>query len=714
MGWYRNLHMTGKIVLPITVVLILALGILTWQIQSRSSKAIQDVAERELAALAGQGGNAVKDFFNSALDQAQAMANALAALDGGQGLTLSREAVVAMLRGMEGGNESFMAAGSAWEPDAYDGNDAAYVNRLGSDAQGRFIPYQAGGEDLVPLENLEESSYYTEPKNRGRTYLTLPYAYNVGGKEVVMTTASAAINVNGKFKGIVLIDINLETVAKIVNSVKVYDTGWAAVLSQNGTVVAHKDPAMAGKLIFEGNDVADKDGLRAAMGSGRSFMENHARNGAESFYYYFPIHYELTGQTWYLCVSAPISEVLAEANTISNMTMIISGVTLLLILLVCFVVVRGCVRPLGVLSSAAREIADGNLHVVINDQKFGGEVLELSTALKEMIASLLENISKAEQLSADAQAQAKKAEEAMHEAEAMRLAAENAKREGMLAAAERLQDVVSVVSSASEQLSAQIEESERGSQEQAARVAETATAMEEMNSTVLEVARSAGAAADGAAHTKVKAEEGADIVRAAVTGIQDVQEVSLALKEDMAVLAEQADSISQIMGVISDIADQTNLLALNAAIEAARAGEAGRGFAVVADEVRKLAEKTMVSTTDVGNTVTSIQRSVTQSISQVDRAVDLIGEATEQSNESGAALAEIVSLVEETSDQVRAIATASEEQSATSEEINRSVTQINVISMQTAQTMQEAAQAVSDLASQAQALNALIQEMKNA
>ena len=84
MGWYRNLHMTGKIVLPITVGLILALGILTWQIQSRSSKAIQDVAERELAALAGQGGNAVKDFFNSALDQAQAMANALAALDGGR------------------------------------------------------------------------------------------------------------------------------------------------------------------------------------------------------------------------------------------------------------------------------------------------------------------------------------------------------------------------------------------------------------------------------------------------------------------------------------------------------------------------------------------------------------------------------------------------------------------------------------------------------
>ncbi len=711
MNWYRNLRMIGKIVIPMALMLVLALGLLTWQIQSRSSQAIQAVAERELAALAGKEGNAVKNFFDAALNQAQAVANTLISLDE-QHMTLPRETLIAMLRGLEDSNKSFMAAGSAWEPNAYDGRDMEYINQPGSDAQGRFIPYSATGEELTILENLEASIYYAEPKKRNNSYLTLPYTYNVGGREVLMTTASAAIKVNGKFKGIVLIDMNLAEVADIVNAVKVYDTGSAAVLTMNGTVVAHKDQTLVGKSIFDSNDVADKNGLRAAMQAGEPFMEVHDLDGVESFYYYFPIKFEITGQTWFFCVSAPLSEVLAEATTISQMTLMISGIILLLALVVCFVVVRASVRPLGVLAGAAEEIAGGNLRVNIDDRKFGGEVLDLSTAFKEMLASLLENINKAEQMSADAQAQAKKAEEAMHEAEAMRLA-ENAKREGMLAAAERLQDVVGVVSSASEQLSAQIEQSERGSQEQAARVAETATAMEEMNSTVLEVARSAGAAAEGANHTKSKAQEGAAIVQQAVTGIQSVQEVSLALKADMATLAEQADSISQIMGVISDIADQTNLLALNAAIEAARAGEAGRGFAVVADEVRKLAEKTMVSTTDVGNTVTSIQRSVNQSINQVEKAVTLISDATERSNRSGAALSEIVSLVDEATDQVRAIATASEEQSATSEEINRAITQINGISSQTAQTMREAAQAVSELAAQAQALNALIVEMKN-
>ena len=167
------------------------------------------------------------------------------------------------------------------------------------------------------------------------------------------------------------------------------------------------------------------------------------------------------------------------------------------------------------------------------------------------------------------------------------------------------------------------------------------------------------------------------------------------------------------MGVISDIADQTNLLALNAAIEAARAGEAGRGFAVVADEVRKLAEKTMVSTTDVGNAIKAIQESATQSMSQVDSAVQNIEIATTLASQSGLALDEIVHMVDATADQVRAIATASEQQSASTEEINQSISEINHIATETARAMDEASQAVSDLAKQAQSLASLIHEMKN-
>ncbi|MDP2846999.1 MAG: methyl-accepting chemotaxis protein, partial [Humidesulfovibrio sp.] len=195
-------------------------------------------------------------------------------------------------------------------------------------------------------------------------------------------------------------------------------------------------------------------------------------------------------------------------------------------------------------------------------------------------------------------------------------------------------------------------------------------------------------------------------------GINTMQSVSMSLKEDMGQLGKQAEGIGQIMNVISDIADQTNLLALNAAIEAARAGDAGRGFAVVADEVRKLAEKTMNATREVGDAIRGIQEGARKNMDNVDRAVHTVEEATKLANTSGEALHEIVSLVDTATDQVRSIATASEEQSATSEEINRSIEDINRISGETADAMRQSAQAVGELANQTQSLRTLIERMK--
>lgn len=299
------------------------------------------------------------------------------------------------------------------------------------------------------------------------------------------------------------------------------------------------------------------------------------------------------------------------------------------------------------------------------------------------------------------------------ELQQMREKAEFALSQGMQTAAARIEKVVDVMSKAVVSLTEQVEDAEHGSVEQAARMSETATAMEEMNCTVSEVARNADSAAQVSAATRKQAESGARVVSRVVNSIQIVQRDSEQLKADMTALDVHAQAITRIMSVISDIADQTNLLALNAAIEAARAGEAGRGFAVVADEVRKLAEKTMTSTLDVRQAILAIQQSATKSSQQVDIAVRAIEEATVLAEESGKALAEIVHMVDSAADQVRAIATASEQQSASSEEINRTVTQVNTIATDTARTMQEAARSVSDLSGQSSVLSKLVLEMKN-
>ncbi len=376
------------------------------------------------------------------------------------------------------------------------------------------------------------------------------------------------------------------------------------------------------------------------------------------------------------------------------------------------VIVRNTLRQLGKepgeLGELAAEVAGGRLDIE-RDPNAVGVYAEILT----MVESLKKNIENAHKESERAQEESSRAQEALRQADEASKDAQ-AKRDGMLKAAVRLEEVAGIVSSASTELSSQIELSEQGAAEQAARVTETATAMEEMNSTVLEVARNAGAASEVSSATRERAEQGAQAVQEVVAGIRTVQETSLALKGDMGKLTENAQAISRIMAVISDIADQTNLLALNAAIEAARAGEAGRGFAVVADEVRKLAEKTMASTTDVGNAIKAIQSSTAKSMEQVDLTVNNIGKVTELAIHSGEALHEIVSMVDNTADQVRGRVAASEEQSASSEEINRSIAEVNSIAGETASAMREAAQAVAELAHQANVLSGLIDDMKRA
>ena len=291
--------------------------------------------------------------------------------------------------------------------------------------------------------------------------------------------------------------------------------------------------------------------------------------------------------------------------------------------------------------------------------------------------------------------------------------AESARKEGLLDAATQLEGVVSVIASASEELSAQIEQSSQGAEQQAHRIADTATAVEEMNATVIEVAKNAGAGANLSASAQSKAREGEQITGKCRQAMNEVQSETMELKLSMDALSGHAQAINEIMTVISDIADQTNLLALNAAIEAARAGEAGRGFAVVADEVRKLAEKTMASTQDVGRAIQAIQSSTREGVKRMDMAVDKVNLAAELAANSGDTLTEILALSEQTADQVRSIATASEEQSASSEEIARSVEHVNTIAAETSQAMGEANRAVSELAAQAQNLSRIINHLKN-
>ena len=527
----------------------------------------------------------------------------------------------------------------------------------------------------------------------------------------VTTILSAPVMNGTKALGVIYATLDLKSLsAETTDSIKIGKTGACFVYDGSGLLLMHPNKD------YIGDEDGKLDWVRQILAQGSGHLL-YSWNGMEKVVYFRSI----PAMDWFVLVSVERSEVLAPAKALLRSNSLISGGIALLVGLIIFLVARSIAGALRDGAHFVGRVAEGHFEIDEaqrrNLEKSAARTDEIG-ALARGVGAMVENLKQlfadSEQKTREAHAATEEARQAMREAEEARKAAEGARREGMLSAAGQLEEVAAVLSSASTQLSAQIEQSDRGAAESATRLSEAATAMNEMNATVQEVAKNAGSASSASAETKEKAEAGAQVVEKAVRSIEDVHQMSLALKGDMAQLNEHARDISRIMAVISDIADQTNLLALNAAIEAARAGEAGRGFAVVADEVRKLAEKTMASTNDVGNAITAIQESTAKSMTGVDNAVERIGEANELASRSGAALEEIVATVVATGDQVNAIATASEEQSAASEEINQSIVQVNDMSRQTAGAMAEASKAVSDLAAQAQRLNELIIRMKEA
>ena len=524
------------------------------------------------------------------------------------------------------------------------------------------------------------------------------------------TIISLPVKREGKTLGLVFLKLDSESLAKLTtNRVTLGEEGQAYVYNASGMLVLYKDAKQIGRV--DANVPQVKEMLAQSEGHLYYTKEDgdiHA------------VHFkQLPDMKWWVCLEVSTTEIYAPVNRLFMISAVLVLLCGLVVGLIIFFNMRGVANGLSGASGVVSHVADGDLQLapeedrqLARNERRGDELSTLSQGIRRMIDGLRRLLKESEDKAQAAQQATQEAHAAKAVAEEAARRAESAKREGMLAAAGQLESIVNVISSAATQLSAQIEQSNHSATESATRLSEAATAMNEMNATVQEVAKNAGSASQMSSETRHKASDGAEIVRKALASIQRVHEVSLALKTDMAQLNTHAQAIDQIMGVISDIADQTNLLALNAAIEAARAGEAGRGFAVVADEVRKLAEKTMSSTADVGNAIRAIQESTGKSSDAVERAVKEVEQATEFAQESGSALEGIVQDADKTADQVSAIAAASEEQSAASEEINRSILEVNDMSSQSAQAMNEAAQAVSDLAHQTQQLSQLIEDMK--
>jgi methyl-accepting chemotaxis protein len=253
------------------------------------------------------------------------------------------------------------------------------------------------------------------------------------------------------------------------------------------------------------------------------------------------------------------------------------------------------------------------------------------------------------------------------------------------------------VASASEELSSSATQQAHGAETQKGQASQVAAAMQEMSSTVREVSENSNRAAQASRQAADTAREGGTIVEDSLAKMRAIAESVSATAQKVEELGKSSDQIGRIIGVIDDIADQTNLLALNAAIEAARAGEQGRGFAVVADEVRKLAERTTSATKEVAHMVQNIQNETKIAVSAMNQGTEQVKAGVQTTTRAGDSLKQIIQMSEQVGEMINHIATAATEQSSATEQVNLNVEHITRLVNESAIGAQQSAKACQDL-----------------
>lgn len=262
---------------------------------------------------------------------------------------------------------------------------------------------------------------------------------------------------------------------------------------------------------------------------------------------------------------------------------------------------------------------------------------------------------------------------------------------------EQVIEAVHATASASSEISASSDEMALGAQEQTRQTSDVAVAIEEMTKTIIETSTNVTRASEAAKNSGVIAKEGGHVVNDTIKGMNRIAEVVILAAETVKELGTSSDKIGEIVQVIDDIADQTNLLALNAAIEAARAGEQGRGFAVVADEVRKLAERTTKATKEIALMIKKIQSDTENAVHSMTKGSQEVNKGKELAEKAETALTGIIKSSNEVVDDITQVAAASEEQSSAAEEITKSIESISRVTQESASGIQQIATAAEDL-----------------
>ncbi len=492
-------------------------------------------------------------------------------------------------------------------------------------------------------------------------------------------------------------------------SQKVGKTGYLYAINSAGVLQVH--PAK------EGADLSNYDFIKEMMDKGPKL-----KDGEIAWITYPWINKEL-GETeprdkivayayfkdwdWVIGVGSYLDEFTAPVVSMRNTSIVIGAIALLLGTVVAFGFARSITKPVYQLVAAAKSMAQGDVNTNVRVTS-ADEIGELQQSVHEAVDYMKTVSEAAKRIAAnDLTVRLEPRSEKDVLGHSFKTMIHNLS--GMI---RQLSDNARELVTAATEIASSSEAMASGAKKQSSQVHQVSAAVEEMSATILESSRNAGDAATTAKGAATTAGSGGQIVSDTIHGMQKIADVVRESSESIAKLAKSADQIGEIISVIDDIADQTNLLALNAAIEAARAGEQGRGFAVVADEVRKLAERTGKATGEIASMIKGIQHETEEAVQTMEAGVQQVDRGKMLADKAGSSLNEIVTMAQRVTEMIGQIAAASEQQSTAAEEISKSIEQINTVTKETASGAEESAAAAEELNRQAEGLQQMVSKFQ--